>query len=211
LLHSGISASLRVCVMRIRQRVGALPCLLWLVLPGCGDTSVELFPSLGARGAADGAAVDEASADAAGQIPDEDGAGPGCRSNADCTSRQATQCEPALHVCVQCIEMDDCAGHGDSTCNRVTNRCVSPCQDNHDCPSSDVCDVAQGACAECLDDSQCASTGDEKICSQETCVECESAQDCPAGSRCWQATCVACVTDADCRDGGTCSTDHACD
>jgi hypothetical protein len=197
--------------MRIRQRLGALPCLVWLVLPGCGDTSVELFPSAGALGAADGATVDGASADATGEIPGDDGAAaPGCRSDADCTSHEATRCEPALHVCVECIGVDDCAGHGNSTCNRVTDRCVSPCTVNDDCPWPEVCDVAQGACAECLDDSQCASTRDEKRCAQERCVQCESAQDCPTGAQCWQATCVDCVTDADCRDGGTCSTGHVC-
>jgi hypothetical protein len=199
--------ALCVASMWTRLRLGAL--LPFHVLLGCADTSVDLFPSPDGQSTADAPHETSAAAfDATGQSR-EGGDTSGCLSDSDCTSREATRCEPALHVCVQCIGMGDCVEGANSTCNRVTNRCVEPCTTDGDCESSDVCDPSQGACAECLDDSQCTQSR-EKKCVQETCVECANAQDCPAGNLCWQATCVACVTGADCPDKESCSTDHVC-
>jgi len=148
--------------------------------------------------------------DVATPYPNEGGAKADCLSDNDCTSSEARRCEPALHVCVQCIGLaGDCANQSKSKCNRVTNKCVLPCSTTGDCSSPDVCDRSQGACAQCLDNSQCVKA-DEPKCVEENCVQCQGAQDCPPGAHCWQATCVACVTDADCPNGGTCSTDHAC-
>jgi hypothetical protein len=166
--------------MRSRLRVGALFSLL--VCLGCADTSIELFPSV--DGGTDGDAVGAdvvAAHDASSR--DEDEASVGCRSDSDCTSRDATRCEPTLHTCVECIGMDDCVQHADSACNSVSHSCALPCTTDDDCASSDVCDTSQGACAECLDDSQCTGSH-EKKCAQETCVECVTSDDCPAGSEC---------------------------
>jgi hypothetical protein len=154
------------------------------------------------------AEYDQIAEDAATANQNEGGANVGCLLDADCTSSDVPRCEPALHVCVECVGLTgDCANQSKSRCNRVTNKCALPCATNGDCASG-VCDTGQGVCAQCLNDSQCKP--DNPRCVQERCVGCLSAQDCPPREHCWQTACVACVTDADCPEGGTCSTDHAC-
>jgi Cys-rich repeat protein len=181
-----------------------------LLFAGCGDMSVDLFPSLDGATLGDAARHGGPALDGAGAGLDADT--PGCRSDADCTGSEATRCEPVLLVCVECIANADCASRNTtSVCNRVTNRCASPCQADTNCASPDVCDIGQGTCVECLDDSQCAESRNEKRCVEETCVQCASAQDCPSDTQCWQNACVACVTSADCPEGGTCSAEHVCD
>src|ERR1019366_907730 len=152
------SMALCLASMWTRLRLGAL--LPFHVLLGCADTSVDLFPSPDGQSTAD--APHEASVDAFDAMGQsrEGGDTFGCLSDSDCTSRDAKRCEPALHVCVRCIE---------------------PCTTDGDCESSDVCDPSQGACAECLDDSDCPA-GTE--CWQAACVACVTGADCPDGESC---------------------------
>jgi Cys-rich repeat protein len=190
---------------RLGSRARDAAALMSLTLVACADHAIDLFP----QPTADGATVDpSATRDARTPGRDDSATGVGCLSDTDCTPSQA-RCEPSLHVCVQCIANDDCAGRSRSSCNRETNRCALPCANDADCPSDMVCDPHQGVCVECLDDSQCTDPREGR-CTQEECVQCVSAQDCAAGDQCWQFTCVACVTSADCPEGGTCSIDHEC-
>jgi Cys-rich repeat protein len=194
--------------MRPRQRLSAA--FVSLVLIGCADTAIDLFPPKGEL-ATDAATenIPTATRDAVSPAQSEGGGSFGCLSDNDCASPDAPRCEAALRRCVECVVDDDCGGRSRSMCNRVTNRCALPCGTTADCSFQDVCDTSQGVCVDCVNNSQCVGPN-ETLCVQETCVECESDQDCAPGTKCWQTTCVECVTSADCPDGGVCSTRNEC-
>ncbi len=193
--------------MRPRQRLSAA--YVSLVLFGCADKAIDLFPPNGAL-ATDAETGNSSTRDAVSPAQSEGGGAFGCLSDSDCTSPDAPRCETTLHTCVECVGLDnDCSGRSRSACNRVTNRCALPCATSGDCASDDVCDTNQGVCVECVNNSQCFGP-DETLCVQETCVECASDRDCAPDMLCWQTTCVECVTSADCPDGDVCSTRNEC-
>jgi hypothetical protein len=83
----------------------------------------------------------------------------------ECTvETQTDDCRPlefcnAVGQCVQCDSDDDC-GVDSLRCNVALGSCYSPagsCDSNDDCPSQQVCAVAQGQCvfAECRQDGDC--------------------------------------------------------
>jgi hypothetical protein len=165
----------------------------------CGSDRIDLFAAVLVEAGPFDAPVEIAPFEASS----------GCTTDSDCKIGAAHRCEPALHVCVNCVGDSDCANRNDSRCNLYKNECVLPCAANTDCLGLDVCDVSHMWCADCvMNDAQCSTS--RPHCVDETCV-CQTSAECGVGKVCWQGACVSCGTTADCPAGKVCMANHDCE
>jgi hypothetical protein len=142
---------------------------------------------------------------------------PTCSSDADCGDGRCTGAGTSSATCVRCDGNADCGG-GDAIC-RVPGSSYSSCFTPEcdsllgpDCPSSEVCSAIEGGlCVACEDDADCPGSD---VCvdgglARARCVTpaCSSDADCPdhcANPGTVDAVCTACRTDADCAGGEAC-------
>jgi hypothetical protein len=152
-----------------------------------------------------------------------------CEPSADAESEAVGQCpsgqrcDPALELCVSCVDSSDCSA-ALPACDQRTGECVE-CLESADCPAiRPVCDVADQRCIECAADVDCASSGEVCLADLARCVQCRDDSDCrgrvvgdddelpvclPGELRC-----VECVDDADCTSDPEkpfCSTRFECE
>lgn len=115
-----------------------------------------------------------------------------------CGTQSCGDCEDCVAVCVAeepgpCDEHADCPG---GLCLFGTGECTSTCSDSEPCADGLICDDCAAAscpfCADCLSGCVPAQAG-----------QCDSADDCAAGSVCvWEThTCeIGCINGNDCAD-----------
>jgi hypothetical protein len=164
-----------------------------------------------------------------------------CQTDAQCTTAGALHCDPAAHLCVECVSTSQCT-NGD-VC--VNDRCKPPaqCQSNTDCRApTAVCDLGPTphVCVECLTQQDCPafSTCDgshscvpEPTCAgpsdctdpakpvcdaTQHCAPCSATNACPSNKVCELGTgaCVDCLQNTDCTDAANpqCNpTTHVCE
>ena len=127
-----------------------------------------------------------------------------CTADADCKNGQ--KCDPASHVCVDCVKDADCPAA--AVCRADTHTCAHGCTMARGCPTdAGVCEVDAGVCVECVADADCTSA-DRPRCQPGPgrCVACLPA---PAKSNCGPGLyCARLGNDLSCQPG--CATDDDC-
>src|SRR5215471_2431358 len=126
---------------------------------------------------------------------------PTCATDADCAVNAAGDaggngniaCNTAAtpRVCVECTTNAHCATQmGQPVCNVANNNCVE-CLTNADCAAvagQPICDMTNAnnpTCEACVVDADCAGTPATPFCRTQgnnTCVQCRTLADCPAGA-----------------------------
>lgn len=117
----------------------------------------------GAGGSASGGAGD-AGAGAGGTVSQPcDGA---------CTAPKAV-CDEPNDICVECLEMGDCAAGAKKKCDTTAKTCVQ-CLASTDCTDAKAARCDDGACVKCTSNDDCAHVAGKTVCDAAAgeCVQC---------------------------------------
>jgi len=133
-----------------------------------------------------------------------------CKTNINCvTSTAGKTCDLATGKCVECTKINDTCPAAEH-CDATTNKCVAGCKSDDGCKTEgdaggvgkSRCDVAANTCVECLTDPDCPAG---YLCSGKVCsVGCSVTKACAAGQTCCSGACVDTRANSD--HCGTCGT-----
>jgi hypothetical protein len=115
-------------------------------------------------------------------------------------------------VVTTCVTSTECANNPMSKiCDPTTNTCVGCLPSNDTCPANQYCKVSTQQCSlGCKGDKDCSGMTPHCDLGTNTCHQCLTATDCPAGNICSKGSCaVGCDAAKPCTTG-TCCGDSAC-